>query len=69
VGLFVHNRWANLTRAQAKALDSRPRLKRVAGAISTLVVFHFVALGWVWFALPRIDLSWQVLGGLFGVRP
>ena len=29
---------------------------------STLFTFIYVSLGWVWFALPDVRLSWRVLG-------
>jgi D-alanyl-lipoteichoic acid acyltransferase DltB (MBOAT superfamily) len=67
VGLFVHNRGAVFTTPRAARLDRRPRLKRAAHWLGVAVTFHFVALGWVWFALPTLDLSLSVLGRLFGV--
>jgi D-alanyl-lipoteichoic acid acyltransferase DltB (MBOAT superfamily) len=67
VGLFVHNRWANLMRARVRKLESRPVLKSAYTLVSLLITFHYVALGWVWFALPEIDLSWDVFRTLFGM--
>jgi hypothetical protein len=31
------------------------------------MTFHFVVIGWVWFALPTLDQSLRVLGGLLGI--
>jgi len=68
VGLFIHNRYAAATRFQAKSLATRPWLRRAVDAVCVLAVFHYVALGWVWFALPGVDQSWRVLMGLFGIH-
>jgi len=35
--------------------------------VRVLATFHYVALGWVWFALPDVGLSWDVMRGLFGL--
>jgi D-alanyl-lipoteichoic acid acyltransferase DltB (MBOAT superfamily) len=66
VGLFVHNRWADRTRAQARKLGEKPRLQRAVSLGTTLLTFHFVALGWVFFTLPDTGLAFEVLGRLFG---
>jgi len=67
VGLFIHNRFADLTRAPQRALNEKPRLKMVVDVVRILATFHYVALGWVWFALPDVGLSWDVMRGLFGL--
>jgi len=59
-GLFLHNRWADYTRPRSNLLDSAPRLKRAAGLLGVVLTFHYVALGWVWFALPDLGLAWVV---------
>jgi len=67
VGLFVHNRWAEFTRARLTGLDGSPWLKRFSGWMGMVLTFHYVALGWVWFALPSISLSLSVFRKLFGM--
>jgi D-alanyl-lipoteichoic acid acyltransferase DltB (MBOAT superfamily) len=67
VGLFVHNRWAEFARARLTGLDDSPWLKRFSGWIGIVLTFHYVALGWVWFALPSINLSLSVFRKLFGM--
>jgi D-alanyl-lipoteichoic acid acyltransferase DltB (MBOAT superfamily) len=67
LGLFVHNRWADFTKTRAAALDGRPRLKRAAHWLGVFLTFHYVALGWVWFALPSLGLAGSVLARLFGL--
>jgi alginate O-acetyltransferase complex protein AlgI len=67
VGLFAHSRYAEFARPRLAWLDARPALKRAAAAAGTLFTFHYVALGWVWFALPSLNLSLRVFGKLFGL--
>lgn len=64
VGLFLHRLWSDRTRDWYASLGERPRqIWQIAG---TLLTFHFVALGWVWFALPDLATAWRVFTGLFG---
>jgi alginate O-acetyltransferase complex protein AlgI len=67
IGLFMHNRYANATRVQARKLESQPRLARLVHVLSVLLTFHYVALGWVWFALPDFGTAWRVFLRLFGI--
>jgi len=60
LGLFGHNRWADFTKGKMTWLDARPRLRAVAAGLSAILTFHFVALGWVWFALPNTGLALTV---------
>jgi alginate O-acetyltransferase complex protein AlgI len=66
VGLFAHNRWSEWTRQVWTRLETRPLLHRGLTLISVLLTFHYVALGWVWFALPSVSSSWNVFQILFG---
>lgn len=69
IGLFVHNRWTDLLRrrgSRSAPTGARLRLAHLGGIAIT---FHFVTLGWAWFALPSPGLSWRVLLGLFGMHP
>lgn len=67
LGLFIHNRWSELIRTRASSFESQPRLKRLVGGISILFTFHYVSLGWVWFALSTPDQSWKTFLKLFGL--
>jgi D-alanyl-lipoteichoic acid acyltransferase DltB (MBOAT superfamily) len=67
LGLFAHNRWAEFARARLAIPPERRRLQQAVDAAGALVTFHFVALGWVWFALPDVALSLEVFGKLFGL--
>jgi len=66
LGLFVHKVYSDRTRGFYLRLRERPRLGAALGVLGTVVTFHFVLLGWVWFALPDIGTSWDVFTGLFG---
>jgi alginate O-acetyltransferase complex protein AlgI len=67
IGLFIHKVYSDRTRMYYLQLRERPRLGQVVGIVGTLITFHFVALGWVWFALPKIGTSWDVFLRLFGM--
>ncbi len=67
LGLFAQNRWSDWIKPHAARLEGRPFLKGTATVLGTLLTFHYVALGWVWFALPSPQLSWRVLTRLFGL--
>jgi D-alanyl-lipoteichoic acid acyltransferase DltB (MBOAT superfamily) len=65
LGLFVHNRWSELTRARYTALS--PQWKSVLNAGGMVLTFNFVALGWVFFALPGLAISANYFRILFGL--
>ncbi len=67
VGLFIHNRFADLTRASQRRLNEKPRLRAAVDVARVVLTFHYVTLGWVWFALPDVGLSWNVMLNLFGL--
>ena len=48
-------------------LETRPVWKKAYTAAGTLLTFHYVVLGWVWFALPSVGSSADVFLGLFGI--
>jgi alginate O-acetyltransferase complex protein AlgI len=66
LGLFVHNRWADWVRPRVAGLAGRPRLQRALAFGGWLLTFHYVVLGWVWFALPDMDKAWIIFRKLFG---
>jgi D-alanyl-lipoteichoic acid acyltransferase DltB (MBOAT superfamily) len=65
LGLFVHNRWSERTRAGFAALPAAGQKALNAGG--TFLTFNYVALGWVFFALPLPSVSWHVFLKLFGL--
>jgi len=69
VGLFVHNRWSSVVRVRYDGWQPAGWVKPAFHAAGVLATFHFVLLGWVWFALPEPVQSGLVLGNLLGARP
>jgi len=67
VGLFLQNRWSEFIRPRLAALENRKWLNLSLTALSTILTFQYVALGWVWFALPDPASSWHVFLKLFGI--
>ena len=67
VGLFIHKVYSDRTRMFYIGLRQHPRRNQIIGVFGTLITFHYVAVGWVWFALPDIETSWDVFLRLFGM--
>jgi alginate O-acetyltransferase complex protein AlgI len=66
VGLFIHNRWSDWTKREFASLPQA--WQKALNAGGTLVTFHFVALGWVFFALPSLTVSGHFFQRLVGMR-
>jgi D-alanyl-lipoteichoic acid acyltransferase DltB (MBOAT superfamily) len=67
IGLFIHNRWNDAAKAQAAAWATTPARQAALNISGILLTFHFVAVGWVFFALSSPVTSWQVILKLFGL--
>jgi alginate O-acetyltransferase complex protein AlgI len=65
LGLFIHNRWSDLTRARFNTLS--PQWQSILNVGGILVTFNFVALGWVFFTLPNLSISITYFRLLFGL--
>ena len=65
LGLFLQNRWSDF--AKTRFNINNPRLQSAMQLGGILLTFHFVALGWVFFALSKPTLSWQVFMKLFSI--
>lgn len=64
LALFVHNRWSERTKARFAALSQNwQKTLNLGGALLT---FHFIALTWIFFALPEPSVSFHFLQTLFG---
>ncbi len=66
VGLFAHNRWSDWMRPRMASLEQRIGLTLILSFISWVITFHYVTLGWVWFALPGPKLAIVTMTKLFG---
>lgn len=67
MGLFLQNRWSDFIRTRYPNLAQENHLRAILSMSGMLLTFHFVALGWVFFALSEPSLSWQVFRKLFGL--
>ena len=67
LGLFVQNRYSDWVSPRMSQWQDRSRIQRTMNVLNVLVTFNFVALGWVWFALPQVSLSTQVFSRLLGI--
>jgi D-alanyl-lipoteichoic acid acyltransferase DltB (MBOAT superfamily) len=65
IGLFLHNRWSDWVRPILGNLEQRPTVRRLASLGGWFLTFHYVTLGWVWFALPDLSLSLAMFHKLF----
>jgi alginate O-acetyltransferase complex protein AlgI len=63
VGLFIHNRWSEWTKVRFMALPSG--WQKILNMGGVLLTFHFVTIGWVFFALPSPAVSIHFLQALF----
>ncbi len=68
VGLWLHRWQVDHSRRWDAYVAQRPRLARAIHVGSVLVTFHFVAIGWVFFALPDPALIGKTLAGLVGIH-
>ena len=67
LGLFIHKQWSGKTRRLYRRIQKTAWQRRAWTAAAWFVTFHFVMLGWVWFALPDVTQAAHTMGRLFGV--
>ena len=65
LGLFIQNRWSDF--AKTRINPSNIQMQKALQIGGVLFTFHFVALGWVFFALSKPSLSGMVFEKLFGL--
>ncbi len=68
LALFIHKMWSDRTRKWYRGLNERPRWKQAYTLGGVVLTFHYVALGWVWFALPDLTLAGSVFARLLGLQ-
>jgi alginate O-acetyltransferase complex protein AlgI len=68
VGLFIHNRWSDMTKVRAGEWAITPFRKNILNISGVVITFNFVALGWIFFALSSTSTSMQVFLKLFGMK-
>jgi alginate O-acetyltransferase complex protein AlgI len=67
LGLFVHKLWSDRTRQCYIKLKQQPQRLQIWTLVGILLTFHFVLLGWVWFALSDFNQGLRIFGRLFGI--
>lgn len=67
LGLFAQNRYSDWAKPRLPDLSTQPAKRKAFEVLGVLLTFHYVALGWVWFALPSLPLSLRVFAKLFGM--
>jgi D-alanyl-lipoteichoic acid acyltransferase DltB (MBOAT superfamily) len=55
LGLGLHKQWSDRTRKWYRGLKEHPGRKRAWTLFAWFITFHYIVLGWVWFALPGFD--------------
>ncbi|MHC1781344.1 MAG: MBOAT family O-acyltransferase [Anaerolineaceae bacterium] len=68
LGLFLQNRYSEYMRLKVFTQPHSPAVLKLMNGLGALLTFHFVTLGWVWFALPDIGQSLIVFQRLFGLH-
>jgi alginate O-acetyltransferase complex protein AlgI len=68
VGLWFHRWLTERTRAWDERVNASPRLSRTIHILSVLATFHFVAIGWIFFALTDLRLIGKALAALIGIQ-
>ncbi|HLY24866.1 MAG TPA: MBOAT family O-acyltransferase, partial [Aggregatilineales bacterium] len=68
LGLWLHRWQVDHSQGWDAYVAKRPRLARAVHLGSVLATFHFVAIGWVFFALPDPALIGKTLAGLVGLH-
>ncbi|MEP7287253.1 MAG: MBOAT family O-acyltransferase [Chloroflexota bacterium] len=66
LGLWFHRWLTDHTHAWDERVQAQPRLVSAIHVLSVLATFHFVAVGWIFFALPDLPLIGKALMGLVG---
>ncbi|MEO1440049.1 MAG: MBOAT family O-acyltransferase [Chloroflexota bacterium] len=66
VALFVHKQYTDRTRKWYRSLKEKPWQYRAVEGVAWFITFHYVVLGWVWFAMPDLVQALNVYAALFG---
>ena len=66
MGLFIHNRWKEHTGVAFSTWAANPFRKNILAASGIFLTFNYVAIGWIFFALPadKISTAIKMLLGL-----
>lgn len=67
LGMFVQNRYSDWVKPHLAKIEDKPQIQKGLTVVNIVLTFHFVALGWIWFALADVSLSLNVFMKLFGM--
>jgi len=67
LGLWIHKLWTDRTRKWYIGLKNKPRTKQAWTYVGIFLTFHYVVIGWVWFAITDINVAFDTFLKLFGV--
>jgi alginate O-acetyltransferase complex protein AlgI len=67
IGLFGHKMLADRTRGWHNRVSSAVWSRRLIHGLSVVFTFHYVTLGWVFFALPEFSQSWSMFTRMLGI--
>jgi alginate O-acetyltransferase complex protein AlgI len=65
-GLFIHNRWTEVSRNRMPAWTRVGWGPHVMKATGVFLTFNYVALGWLFFTLSEPRVAWLAMRRLFG---
>ena len=68
-GLFIHNRWSSWIQKRPQQGKPPSRLEAALSFSGWILTFHYVTLGWVWFALPDTQVALAMFQKLLGINP
>jgi len=66
VGLFVQNRWSEWIKVHAPGWGRSVGGEAFLKYSGIFLTFHYVTLGWLFFALPDSAMAWSILLKLLG---
>jgi D-alanyl-lipoteichoic acid acyltransferase DltB (MBOAT superfamily) len=67
VGSFLENRWIDFSRSRLERFNENRFVHYSLVGLSTFLVFNYVSLGWLWFALPEPAQAARAFLRLFGL--
>jgi len=67
VGLFIHNRWSAAFKTKVDEWAAEGMRKKVLNVLGIIVTFNYVAIGWVFFLLPKPQEAFVMIMKMFGV--
>ena len=68
VGLFVQNRWSAFARLPLENWATTPGRKNLLTLSGIFLTFNYVAVGWIFFAMPSASLALEMISRLLGWR-